>query len=206
MASLSKDDNAIPAIGAASTVTGSVITLKAIPTAGNGLRVAIVDSSGNQITSFGLAATDGATFTQNSSSFTPVGGVYQSTPDTLTTGQSAEVGLDINRNLRSSLGTLIAGEDIPNNRLKVVFPGTFTVISTAATTTVKSGAGYCFGILVTGGVSGTIIAYDNTAGSGTQIANFDQTNTMAFYPINASFSTGLTVVTGAATKLTLIYA
>lgn len=78
-------------------------------------------------------------------------------------------------------------------------------ISTISTTTAKSGAGVLHTITVNGGTAGTIIVYDNTAGSGTVLASFDATNALATYTFNATFTTGLTIVTAAATKLTVTY-
>lgn len=78
-------------------------------------------------------------------------------------------------------------------------------ISTAATTTLKTGAGALHAVTVQGGVAGTIIIYDNTAGSGTILASFDATAALASYRFNVTFTIGLTVVTSAATKLTVSY-
>lgn len=77
-------------------------------------------------------------------------------------------------------------------------------ISAATTTTVVSGAGVLHAIVVQGGTAGTIIGYDNTAASGTTIFSFDSTNALASYRFDAAFSTGLCVVTSAATKLTVM--
>jgi hypothetical protein len=95
-------------------------------------------------------------------------------------------------------------EDNVANRALVEERLTPTYISTATTTTCKSGSGVLGRIVVQGGTTGTIIIYDNTAGSGTIIASFDTTNALASYVFNASFATGCTVVTGAATKLTVL--
>lgn len=80
-----------------------------------------------------------------------------------------------------------------------------THISTATTTVVKSEAGTLGCIVVTGGTAGTIVVYDNTAGSGKVIASFDSTNALADYKFYCKFNTGLTVVTGGATKLSVVY-
>lgn len=104
-----------------------------------------------------------------------------------------------------TLGSLISGENQTANVLHAERNGTPSYISTATTTVVKSGAGRLYGITVEGGTAGTIIVYDNTAGSGTVIASFDSTNALASYMFDVAFSTGLTVVTAAATKLTVSY-
>lgn len=98
-----------------------------------------------------------------------------------------------------------AGEDLTNDVLKTEERFSYTYISTATTTTVKSGAGFLHTITVNGGTAGTIIIYDNTAGSGTVIASFDSTNALNTYQFNVTFGTGLTIVTSAATKITVSY-
>jgi len=100
-------------------------------------------------------------------------------------------------------GTQLAGENLTTNKLEVEQVFNDTYISTATTTVVKTGAGLLHTIVVNGGTAGTIIIYDNTAGSGTIIASFDSTNALNTYTFNCSFATGLTVVTSAATKVTV---
>lgn len=78
-----------------------------------------------------------------------------------------------------------------------------TYISSATTTAIKSGQGVLHSVVVNGGTAGTIIIYDNTAGSGTIIASFDSTNALATYVFDVQFSTGLTIVTGGATKVSV---
>lgn len=104
-----------------------------------------------------------------------------------------------------SLTSTIAGEDIPNDLLKTEQRYSYNVITTATTTTVKSGSGLLHKIIVTGGTTGTIVIYDSTTATGTKIADFDTTNAIASYEFNAKFITGLTIVTSAATKITVCY-
>lgn len=70
-------------------------------------------------------------------------------------------------------------------------------ISTAATTTVKSGAGTLHSISVNtkGTVASTITVYDNTVGSGTVIAVIDSLNLSGPFVLDVAFATGLTLVT-----------
>lgn len=80
-----------------------------------------------------------------------------------------------------------------------------TVISTAATTTIKTGTGVIRHIRVIGGTLGNVTAYDNTAGSGTLLV---PTVTPAAGQIlleDAAFTTGLTIVTAAATLLAVTW-
>jgi hypothetical protein len=89
--------------------------------------------------------------------------------------------------------------------MPVYTSGSYAYISTATTTVVAKNSGTIANVIIGGGTLGTIVIYDNTAGSGTIIASFDATAPRGVYPINASFATGLTVVTGAATTLTITW-
>lgn len=81
-----------------------------------------------------------------------------------------------------------------------------TYISSAATTVVRSLAGRLGKIIVQGGSASTIIGYDNaSAASGDVLFSFDSTNALAEYDFGgATFKNGLTVVTSAAVKLTIM--
>lgn len=134
-----------------------------------------------------------------------IGGVYVGTPVPADDGSAVSLQVDINGNLKTTLATTIAGEDTNADRIKVELRYAYNYISTAATTVVKGSAGFIHSITVNGGTAGTIIIYDNTAGSGNIIASFDSTNALATYTLNVSASTGITVVTSAATKITVSY-
>jgi hypothetical protein len=83
-------------------------------------------------------------------------------------------------------------------------PYTPTYISTATTTVVRSTPGVLFSITVTGGTAGTIIVYDNaTAASGTILASFGSTNAIQTYIFDVTAEKGVTVITSAATQLTV---
>ena len=129
--------------------------------------------------------------------------MFNATPTTRTDGQAGPLQADSLGNLKETLGTTIAGEDIPNDVTKVEMRNNGTYISTATTTVVKTGAGLLHTIVVQGGTTGTIIGYDNTAASGTILFSFDTTVALATYTFDVSFAVGLTVVTSAATKLTV---
>jgi len=81
--------------------------------------------------------------------------------------------------------------------------------ATNATTTAKSGAGVLHAITINtkGASSNTITVYDNTAGSGTVMAVIDSTASVGTLIYDASFATGLTVVTatGTAPDITVTY-
>lgn len=79
-------------------------------------------------------------------------------------------------------------------------------IATATTTTVKSGSGHLHSIVLGETAAGAITVYDNTAGSGTIITAFKASVVEGTYLFDCQFSTGLTIVTAAASKLTVTYA
>jgi len=82
---------------------------------------------------------------------------------------------------------------------------TYKYISGAATTILKYGAGELHTI-VNNDNSGSLIAYDNTAGSGTIIASIDLAKVLGTLTFDAPFSNGLTIVTvGAGAKITVTY-
>lgn len=132
-------------------------------------------------------------------------GKYNATPPTLSDGQSVIMQVDSAGNQKVSLATLVEGEDQTLHRMGVLPKYNFVAISTATTTVVKGSAGVLQSITVTGGTAGTIIIYDNTSASGTIIASFDSTNVPMTYFFNAIAATGITIITSAATKLSVSY-
>lgn len=152
-----------------------------------------IDSKRNVKTVGNVAS--GAT---DSGSPVKTGGKYNATPPTLTDGQRGDTQLDGAGNTKISMGTTIAGEDITNDRLKVEHR--YTPLLVAADTQVKSGAGFLhtltFSCNDAAPTAGSIIVYDNTAESGTQLFNHTFTTT-PFMPfsviIDGSFATGLYV-------------
>lgn len=78
-------------------------------------------------------------------------------------------------------------------------------ITTATTTVVKSGAGVLKAITVNSTAAGTITVYDNTSAAGTKIATLKTSVVEGTYEFNVAFGTGLTIVTGAASDITVSY-
>lgn len=78
-----------------------------------------------------------------------------------------------------------------------------TYISTATTTVVKSGTGILGSITVGETAAGAITVYDNTSAAGQVIAVLKASVAEQTYFFEASFSTGCTVVTAAASKITV---
>lgn len=118
----------------------------------------------------------------------------------------------VTRSLNVSLATKIAGEDLTNDVLKI--EQRFTPILVTADTLVKTGTGFLhtltFSCNDAAPTAGSIIVYDNTAESGTQLFNHTFTTT-PFAPfsvtIDGTFSTGLYVgfTTTADVNLTVSY-
>jgi hypothetical protein len=77
-------------------------------------------------------------------------------------------------------------------------------ISTNTTTICKYGAGMLTRVIVTDN-AGTIKIYDNTAGSGTVLAEIDSAKVLGELDFGISFSTGLTIVTTGGGKAVIIY-
>lgn len=78
-------------------------------------------------------------------------------------------------------------------------------ISTATTTTVKSGPGKLHSIVLGETSAGAITIYDNTAGSGTIIGVLKASIAEQEFIFDCRFRTGLTIVTAGASKLTVNY-
>lgn len=87
--------------------------------------------------------------------------------------------------------------------------GSFTNITTATTTTAKSGSGRIAELSINTCVSSaTVTVYDNTAASGTKLGTFScgsTTQALGQFLHGAHFSTGLTIVTSGATDVTAIW-
>lgn len=87
----------------------------------------------------------------------------------------------------------------------------FSNITSATTTTVKSGVGQLHSITINkGAATGVITIYDNTAASGTKIGTITFGAALLSDPpipalYDVAFATGLTIVTSAATDITVAY-
>jgi|GEM_PF-5668624 len=106
----------VDASGTTVGVNHTQINGAAVATAASGIaKVGLTDGTGTAITSTGAAIdvniksgaaaggtslTDKGAFTTGTTNDTPVAGLYQTTPDTITTGTAAAIGIDANRNVR----------------------------------------------------------------------------------------------------------
>src|SRR5262245_1014847 len=81
----------------------------------------------------------------------------------------------------------------------------FSNITSATTTAVKSGAGVLRRLTINTTAAGAITIYDNTAASGTKIATLPSSAVVGSYEYGIKFTTGLTIVTAAASDVTVAY-
>lgn len=118
-----------------------------------------------------------------------IGGVYNTTPPTLTNAQRGDAQMDTRANMSVTLGTLISGEDQTNNVMKV--EEQFTGAQCTGDTQVKAASGFLHAVTIScndsAPTAGTIIIYDNTAESGAQVFNFSVTTTY-FNPFTVMFN------------------
>lgn len=79
-------------------------------------------------------------------------------------------------------------------------------IAGAATTVVKSGAGVLHTMTVNTTAAGAITIYDNTSAAGTKIATIAASVPIgSTFTFDVAYATGLTIVTAAASDLTVSY-
>jgi hypothetical protein len=126
------------------------------------------------------------------------GGVYNSTPPTYSTGDVAVNQVDLNGNKKVVEQYAAAAEDnaIGVFRMEQRFNATLC----AADTAVKSSAGFLHGLIITcndaAPTAGSVIVYNNTAESGTQVFNHTFTTTPfnpLFVMMNCEMGTGIYV-------------
>jgi len=100
---------------------------------------------------------------------------------------------------------LAAGADPINDVVRVEQRFQYAAISTAATTLVKTGAGFLHKLLVPGGTLGAVTVYDSLTASGTIIVPTVTPVAGGVLIEDVEFFTGLTIQTAAATVLTVSY-
>lgn len=113
--------------------------------------------------------------------------------------------VDSNGNLRVNVNVLLAGEDQTNDVIKTEQRYSYSHIATNTTTVVKSTPGFLHSITVNTTAAGAITVYDNTAGSGTVIAILKSSVVEGTYTFDVTCTTGITVVTAAASDITVSY-
>lgn len=120
-----------------------------------------------------------------------------------TEGNEVLASVDLSGNQRITLGTLLAGEDLTNNVIKVEERFSYLNIAAGqATTVVKAAAGFLHTITLNSAATATntTIIYDNASGAGTVIGR--PAATTATVPTtltyDVSFTLGLTIITATA--------
>ena len=133
-----------------------------------------------------------------------VGGVYNSSAPTLDNGDVGALQLDVQGNEKVTLATGLAGENLTAQRMMMSRPGTSTRITTATTTTARSGTGVITRFLIEAALTGTATVYDNTAASGTILTILPIGFAAGSHQADISFGTGCTVVTSAADRVVVV--
>lgn len=124
-------------------------------------------------------------------------GEYKAVPTVLADGERGELQLDTSGNIKATLATTIAGEDVPNDVLKV--EQRYSNTHCTADTLVKTGAGHLHAIVVSqpaaaAPTAGVLTVYDNTSEAGTVLFQHyfpaSAVPTPVAIPINGTFSVG----------------
>jgi hypothetical protein len=143
-----------------------------------------------------------------STSGTAVVTLTASAANTLNNSYQLSASNNITTAAQSGTWTVQPGNTANTTPWYVTHKGSFSNITTATTTTVKSGAGVlkrvCYGTVANGS---SAQLYDNTAGSGTTISLITPPNGSApvCLPFDLSFATGLTIVTTGTSNITVVY-
>ncbi len=117
---------------------------------------------------------------------------YAATATTYTAG-TTQLWTDANGNLKTTLATQLAGEDLTNDVLKVEQRFSYATFTSATTVAVKSSAGFIHGYHVGAVSCPSIILYDSAVPSGTALARIACGMPLGFHPLDVSFNTGLSV-------------
>ncbi len=166
-----------------------------------------------RVSAIGVSLTqtaDESTFTQAATvSGSLMMGVYTSAADTLSDSKAAVAALDVNRNLKITLATLLAGEDLTLNRLRVQQANSYNNLTTSSPTNVKAAAGFLHRITFNQPFPNILKIYDNTTAATTLIATVSgglaiSAGTGMEYNVN--FGTGLTLsATSGTPDITISY-
>ncbi len=134
-----------------------------------------------------------------------VGGKYNASAPTLTDGNRGDLQMDVNGNVKATLATLIAGEDLTNN-VMVVEPKT-SMINLTASAQVKGSAGRLAGIFVSSASSvPTIKVWNALTATGTICIDTFTPVSATYYNFNfATCGTGIYVTIGGTVSCTVFY-
>lgn len=95
------------------------------------------------------------------------------------------------------------GEDISADTQRISNSGTPLRISSATTTLVAAGRGVLKALVVEVPLTGIVTIYDNTSAAGTILHILPVGWPAGVYPFGDDFTTGITIVTAAADRLTV---
>ena len=104
------------------------------------------------------------------------------------------------------MGSLMAGEDLTNDVLKVEDRSTYTNLSASAL--IKTGAGRVKGFMVNSHASGTLKLWDNTSAATTVLLNtitFAAGSGLMFNLPDVEFGTGLYATVGGTADITIFW-
>lgn len=132
-------------------------------------------------------------------------GVYRAIRQTRTDGQGGPIETGPTGEVLMTDVNLQYGNDPVTRRQLTAVSGTPFQISTATTTTVRTGSGVLNNLVCVGGTLGNVTVYDNTAASGTVLCPTVTPVANGLLLAGVSFNTGLTIVTASATVLTGSY-
>jgi len=136
---------------------------------------------------------DGGTFTAGTTGGTVLQGIYEATPTSVADGKAGAVGMTANRALKVSQDTLIAGEDLTADRLKVELKGNpFQLTASATIGIAKSTSGVLLGFNVGQVSAPTLTIYDNASGASGTILALIEPGARGSYVLNESFNVGCT--------------
>jgi len=128
---------------------------------------------------------------------------YNDTAPTFEDGEPGSLQLDPRGNLKSTLATGLRYEDDEVAAFDDVY--NYEVIKTATTTTIKTGSGFIKEIRVLGGTLGDVSVFDDTTGTTNEIVPAVTPTAGMVLKKSCAFSTGLTIVTAAATIVVVSY-
>ena len=156
---------------------------------------------------------DDADWVDSTSKHMLVGGLYQSTPQTITDGDVGPLEVDANGNLKTTLATLISGEDQTNDVLKTEQQFTPTYVAAAgADNVIKASAGFLHSIILGKWVTGGTVEVSDHASDGDgnvkiflQSGAVDESGFPKTILVNAKFAVGITADLIGTTNVTFIW-
>ena len=184
-----------------------------VPVTGSTMRIRVSSYGSGTVTLSGVMKRYGAlpapTYSITSSNVLVVGGNVAS--GAADSGSPMKVGCKFNSAVQAfTTGNRTDCQSTPTGAELVEEAGrSYSNITTNATTTVKSGAGFLHTLCINtkGASANTATVYDNTTATGTKIATLDTTGSVGCLTYDVAFATGLTIVTatGTAPDLTASY-